>query len=46
MVRIYEEHAKAVNPHTRTITYDVQDLFNFLDNMGDISCLMCVGVAA
>ena len=30
------------NPRAVNITYDVQDLFDFIDTLGDISCLMCV----
>lgn len=39
---MFEEHLKTSNTRAKTITYDVQDLFNFLDGMGDVSCLMCV----
>uniref|UniRef100_A0A1B0FLL3 Enhancer of rudimentary homolog n=1 Tax=Glossina morsitans morsitans TaxID=37546 RepID=A0A1B0FLL3_GLOMM len=38
--RIYEEHLKRINPYTPTITYDVTQLFDFLDQLADINCLV------
>lgn len=38
--RIYEEHLKRINPNTPTITYDISQLFDFLDQLADISCLV------
>jgi hypothetical protein len=40
VVRIFEEHLKSQNPRAANITYDVQDLFTFLDGLADISCLV------
>ena len=40
VVRLFEEHLKTLNPTAKNITYDVQDLLNFLDTLGDMSCLM------
>lgn len=44
-MRMYEEHLKRTHQNARTITYDVKDLFEFLDGLADISCLMCVPLA-
>lgn len=38
--KIYEEHLKKRNPNTPTITYDITQLFDFLDQLTDLSCLV------
>ncbi|XP_018574217.1 enhancer of rudimentary homolog [Anoplophora glabripennis] len=38
--RIYEEHLKRRNPNTPTITYDISQLFDFVDQLSDLSCLV------
>lgn len=38
--KIYEEYLKRENPNTPTITYDIKQLFDFLDNLTDLSCLV------
>uniref|UniRef100_A0A1A9W6E4 Protein enhancer of rudimentary n=1 Tax=Glossina brevipalpis TaxID=37001 RepID=A0A1A9W6E4_9MUSC len=38
--RVYEQHLKRINPNTPTITYDISQLFLFLDKLADISCLV------
>ncbi|TDG39248.1 hypothetical protein AWZ03_014329 [Drosophila navojoa] len=38
--KIYEEHLKRRNPNTPTITYDISQLFDFIDTLIDISCLV------
>ncbi|XP_026467444.1 enhancer of rudimentary homolog [Ctenocephalides felis] len=38
--KIYEEHLKRKNPNTPTITYDISQLFDFLDGLTDFSCLV------
>lgn len=38
--KIFEEHLKRKNPNTPTITYDISQLFDFLDQLVDISCLV------
>ena len=40
VVKLYEARLKLVNPHTQHITYDVADLFNFVDQLGDLSALV------
>lgn len=37
--KIYEEHLKRRNPNTPTITYDISQLFDFLDQVKYISSL-------
>lgn len=34
--KIYEEHLKRRNPNTPTITYDISQLFDFLDQVKEI----------
>jgi hypothetical protein len=36
---MYEQKLKAQNPQHRNITYDISDLFFFIDALGDLSCL-------
>ncbi|XP_052900791.1 protein enhancer of rudimentary-like [Anopheles moucheti] len=38
--KIYEEHLKQCNPNLSTITYDISQLFDFIDQLIDISCLV------
>lgn len=40
--RIYEEHLKRLNPNTPTITYDISQLFDFVDQLKDLSVLVYV----
>ncbi|KAH6925169.1 hypothetical protein HPB50_001410 [Hyalomma asiaticum] len=37
---IYEEHLKRQNPNTPSITYDISQLFDFVDQLVDLSCLV------
>uniref|UniRef100_A0A915I6B5 Enhancer of rudimentary homolog n=1 Tax=Romanomermis culicivorax TaxID=13658 RepID=A0A915I6B5_ROMCU len=37
--KIYEEHLKKQNPNSPSITYDVSQLFDFIDRLADLSCL-------
>ncbi|RWS30983.1 enhancer of rudimentary-like protein [Leptotrombidium deliense] len=37
---IYEEHLKRENPSMASITYDISQLFDFIDNLKDLSCLV------
>lgn len=39
---IYEKELKSLNPQVRNITYDVSDLYTYLEQLADISCLVCV----
>ncbi|XP_064621784.1 enhancer of rudimentary homolog isoform X2 [Lineus longissimus] len=38
--KIYEEHLKRMNPNSPSITYDISQLFEFLDQLADVSCLV------
>ncbi|XP_046678539.1 enhancer of rudimentary homolog [Homalodisca vitripennis] len=39
--KIYEEHLKRQkNPNTPSITYDISQLFDFIDQLTDLSCLV------
>lgn len=37
---MYEHRLKQLNPNRRKITYDISDLFSFIDNIPDLSCLV------
>mmetsp|Transcript_7846 Transcript_7846/g.13612 ORF Transcript_7846/g.13612 Transcript_7846/m.13612 type:complete len:105 (+) Transcript_7846:68-382(+) len=38
--QLYEQSLKAMNPGLRSTTYDVNDLFSFVDAVKDLSCLV------
>ncbi|KAJ8308708.1 hypothetical protein KUTeg_013582 [Tegillarca granosa] len=38
--KIYEEHLKKSNPNSPSITYDISQLFDFIDHLADLSCLV------
>ncbi|KAM3188472.1 hypothetical protein ACTXT7_000169 [Hymenolepis weldensis] len=38
--KIYEEQLKQQNPTAPTITYDISQLFEFIDQLADLSCLV------
>ncbi|XP_053667799.1 protein enhancer of rudimentary-like [Anopheles marshallii] len=38
--KIYEEHLKRCNPNLSTITYDISQLFDFIDQLMDLSCIV------
>ena len=38
--KIYEEHLKRQNPDIGSITYDIAQLFDFIDQLADLSCLV------
>lgn len=37
--KLYEQRLQQLNPGVKQITYDIRDLYNFVDNLADISCL-------
>ena len=37
--KIYEEHLKRTHPNSPSITYDISQLFDFIDGLTDLSCL-------
>ena len=40
VVKLYEQRLKQLNPGLRNITYDISDLFKYIDVLGDLSCLV------
>lgn len=40
MVKMYERELKAMNPHVQHITYDIQHLLKYIDELQDISALV------
>jgi len=40
VIKIYEEHLKRTNPNIPNISYDVGQLFDFIDEFMDLSCLV------
>ena len=41
---LYEKELKALNPTVDNITYDIADLYTYLDQLADISLLVCAAV--
>merc|ERR1739848_171895 len=41
--RIYEEHLKKSNPSSSQITYDISQLFDFIDELQDSACFVYKG---
>ena len=37
---MFEKRLKALNPSMRQITYDINDLFTFIDSLPDLSALV------
>ncbi|KAJ3679189.1 hypothetical protein LUZ60_017200 [Juncus effusus] len=37
---MYERKIKEMNPHLHNITYDITDLYNFIDGLADLSALV------
>ena len=37
---MFEDHLKKSNPSLPSITYDISQLFDFVDNLTDLSCLV------
>lgn len=40
VVKMYEARLKQVNPRQVHITYDITDLYGFIDELGDLSALV------
>ena len=38
--KIYEEHLKRTYPNSPSITYDISQLFDFIDKLTDLSCFI------
>ena len=37
---LYEKELKTLNPQVRNLTYDIADLYSYLDQLNDLSCLV------
>ena len=37
---LYEKELRALNPNQQNITYDIADLYAYVDQLADISCLV------
>ena len=40
--KMFEEHLKRTHPEEPTITYDIAELFEFIDSLPDLCCLVMV----
>ncbi|DAZ98070.1 TPA: hypothetical protein N0F65_001945, partial [Lagenidium giganteum] len=40
VVKMYEAKLKQLNPQLKNITYDIQDLYNYIDSLTDLSALV------
>ncbi len=38
--KVFEEHLKKRNPTSPSITYDISELFEFIEQISDLSCLV------
>ncbi|KNC50770.1 rudimentary enhancer [Thecamonas trahens ATCC 50062] len=38
--KLYEQRLQQLNPDEDILSYDISDLLNFIDQLGDISCLV------
>eukprot|EP00291_Cryptomonas_curvata_P001731 CAMPEP_0172185318 /NCGR_PEP_ID=MMETSP1050-20130122/20099_1 /TAXON_ID=233186 /ORGANISM="Cryptomonas curvata, Strain CCAP979/52" /LENGTH=101 /DNA_ID=CAMNT_0012859283 /DNA_START=18 /DNA_END=323 /DNA_ORIENTATION=- len=44
--QLYEQRLKQLNPGVRNITYDITELYGFIDGLGDLCCLVYNGTGA
>jgi hypothetical protein len=42
---LYERKIRNINPMVRNLTYDISDLYNFIDGLTDISALVILALA-
>eukprot|EP00968_Pinguiococcus_pyrenoidosus_P006113 scaffold407_cov251-Pinguiococcus_pyrenoidosus.AAC.2 len=40
VVKKFERRLQQLNPNKKDFTYDIQDLFDYVDNLGDLSALV------
>jgi hypothetical protein len=40
IVKMYEHKLKELNPQVQNITYDINDLYRFLDSLHDVCALV------
>lgn len=41
---LYERKLRELSPAMRNITYDIEDLYNFIDGLADMSALVYVSI--
>ena len=41
---LYEKELQVLNPKAGSITYDISDLYTYIDQLADISLLMCAAL--
>ncbi|RLN97508.1 hypothetical protein BBJ28_00015137 [Nothophytophthora sp. Chile5] len=46
VVKMYEAKLKQLNPSMKNITYDIQDLYTYIDSLTDLSALVYVRTLA
>jgi hypothetical protein len=42
---MYERKVKELNPAIRNLSYDITDLYNFIDGLADLSALVYVSLS-
>lgn len=42
---LYERKLKAINPAIRNLSYDISDLYNFIDGLADLSALVYLSLS-
>jgi len=40
ILKLYEHKLKTMNPTASRITYDIKDLYDYIDSLADMSCLV------
>ncbi len=40
ILKLYEQKLKTMNPTAARITYDIKDLYDYIDSLVDMSCLV------
>lgn len=44
VVKMYEAKLRQLNPDIHNITYDIQDLYNYIESLADLSALVYVNL--
>jgi len=40
ILKLYEQKLKAMNPTASRITYDIKDLYDYIDSVTDMGCMV------
>ncbi|CAA2985506.1 enhancer of rudimentary homolog [Olea europaea subsp. europaea] len=43
---LYERKLKEINPAIRNLSYDISDLYNFIDGLADLSALVYLSLSS